>query len=211
LISLASGLTKRLDAAWAVGTNQGGLDTGSIADGTYHVWLIRRSDTGVVDVLFSTSVSSPTMPSNYDQKRRIGAIMRASGTIRPFRQEGDWFVHDVPVREVDSTNPGTSAVSVGLSVPSGVKMLAEVSFFVQEGTVGGSTFSILTSPDQTDTAPASNFCTFHGNASGVVQANGPARVFTNTSCTIRYRLGRSDTDTTVRMYTLQWRDPRGKE
>ena len=55
LLRLASGITKRLDAAWAVGSGNGGLDTGSIANTTYHLWLIMRSDTGVVDVLFSAS------------------------------------------------------------------------------------------------------------------------------------------------------------
>src|SRR5262245_6675329 len=49
LMSLASALTKRVDGSWSVGTNQGGLDTGSIASATYHVFLIQRSDTGVVD------------------------------------------------------------------------------------------------------------------------------------------------------------------
>lgn len=52
-IVLASALTKRLDAAWAVGTNQGGLDIGTIADGSYHLYAIKRSDTGVVDALES--------------------------------------------------------------------------------------------------------------------------------------------------------------
>ena len=77
---LASALTKRLDASWAVGTGNGGLDTGSIADTTYHVWLIKRSDTGVVDALFSTSATSPTMPSDYDYKLLIGYLVRASST-----------------------------------------------------------------------------------------------------------------------------------
>lgn len=50
---LAAALTKRLDAAWAVGTNQGALDIGTLADGTYHWYAIKRPDTGVVDVLAS--------------------------------------------------------------------------------------------------------------------------------------------------------------
>lgn len=79
LMVLASALTKRLDASWAVGTGNGGLDTGSVANAKYYVWLIRRSDTGVVDALFSTSNSSPTMPTNYDQKRLIGSFARVSG------------------------------------------------------------------------------------------------------------------------------------
>jgi hypothetical protein len=70
-MTLASALVKQTNAAWAVGTNAGGLDTGSLSANTqYYVWLIKRTDTGVVDVLFSTSNSSPTMPTNYDKKRR---------------------------------------------------------------------------------------------------------------------------------------------
>lgn len=79
LIKLASAVTKRIDAAWAVGNNQGGLDTGSIADGTYYTYEIQRSDTGITDVLFSLSASAPTMPMNYDRKRRIGYVNRIGG------------------------------------------------------------------------------------------------------------------------------------
>lgn len=55
LMALTSGITKRLDAAWAVGTGNGGLDQGTIANATYHVHLIKRLDTGVVDAIFSLS------------------------------------------------------------------------------------------------------------------------------------------------------------
>lgn len=79
LISLPSSITKRVDSNWVVGTNQGGLDTGSVsASATYYIWLIRRSDTGVVDALFSLSSSSPTMPTSYDQKRLLGVVGRGS-------------------------------------------------------------------------------------------------------------------------------------
>lgn len=92
-MDLASSLTKRLDAAWSVGTNAGGLDTGSIAPSTlYAIWLIKRSDTGVVDALFSLSFTSPTMPTNYDEKRLIGAIKTDSTSdIIYYHQVGDYF------------------------------------------------------------------------------------------------------------------------
>jgi len=80
LMVLASAFTKRLDAAWAVGANQGGLDTGSVGNNIYYVWLIQRSDTGVVDALFSLSKTSPTMPANYDRKALIGSFARVSAT-----------------------------------------------------------------------------------------------------------------------------------
>ncbi|TBG78625.1 hypothetical protein ELG76_04215 [Rhizobium leguminosarum] len=118
LMTLASALTKRLDAAWAVGTNAGGLDTGAIADTTYHVWLIQRSDTGVVDALFSTSATAPTMPANYDRKRRVGAIIRESAAIVPFTQMGDYFSRAVKV-ERDSTAALVST-TISLGVPAGI-------------------------------------------------------------------------------------------
>lgn len=94
-LRLASVLTKQLDAAWSVGDDQGGLDTGSIAATTlYAVWLIKRSDTGVVDALFSTSFTSPTMPTNYDLKRLIGSVYTdGSSDIYAFIQSGDEFIY----------------------------------------------------------------------------------------------------------------------
>jgi hypothetical protein len=81
-MTLASALVKQTNAAWAVGTNAGGLDTGSLAANTqYYVWLIKRTDTGVVDVLFSTSNSSPTMPTNYDKKRLIGSFKTGATAV----------------------------------------------------------------------------------------------------------------------------------
>ena len=72
---LASEITKQIDAGWAVGDDAGGLDADAVAASTlYAVWLIKRSDTGVVDALFSTSFSAPTMPADYDYKRLIGAV-----------------------------------------------------------------------------------------------------------------------------------------
>lgn len=116
---LASSLTKQLDALWAVGTNQGGRDTGSIADGLWAVWLIERTDTGVVDALFSTSFSSPTMPTNYNKKRLIGAIRRASSTIIPFSQSGDQFFYSPASAFYDLNNTSSSVnwTSVTTSVP----------------------------------------------------------------------------------------------
>jgi hypothetical protein len=122
IITLGSALTKRLDAAWAVGTGNGGRDTGAIANTTYHVWLIKRSDTGVVDALFSTSATSPTMPANYDYKRRIGSIIRQSGAILAFTQFGNYFYLTSAVTDRDSTAAAADAL-LTLSVPSGITVM----------------------------------------------------------------------------------------
>src|SRR3972149_3936128 len=64
LLNLTTALTKQIDAAWAVGTNQGGLFSGAVGNTTwYHVFLIRRSDTGVVEAGFDTSVTAANLPA----------------------------------------------------------------------------------------------------------------------------------------------------
>lgn len=84
LMQLATALTKRLDANWAVGTNQGGLDTGTVsAAATYYIWLIQRSDTLGTDVLFSLSSTAPTLPASYDRKRLIGSLVRTASVNAP--------------------------------------------------------------------------------------------------------------------------------
>lgn len=61
-MALAAALTgKQLDVAWAVGSSAGFLDQGTIANATYHIHLIRRSDTGVVDAIASLSHDKPAI------------------------------------------------------------------------------------------------------------------------------------------------------
>lgn len=77
LMQLSAPITKRIDAAWAPGTNQGGLDTGTVAaSGTYYIFEIQRSDTLVVDSIITLSSTGPLMPANYDRKRLIGVVSR---------------------------------------------------------------------------------------------------------------------------------------
>jgi len=58
-----------------------GLDTGSEAASTwYSVWVIRRSDTGATAALLSTSSTAPTMPANYNLKRRVGWVRNSSAS-----------------------------------------------------------------------------------------------------------------------------------
>lgn len=91
LLQLGTAITKRLDASWAVGTNQGCLDTGSVANAIYYIWEIQRSDTGVTDILVSLSNTAPLMPTNYDRKALIGKMARTGGVNnapRSYSQKG---------------------------------------------------------------------------------------------------------------------------
>lgn len=211
---IGSALTKRLDAAWAVGTNQGGLDTGSIANTTYHVWLIKRSDTGVVDALFSTSASAPTMPINYNYKRRIGSIVRSGGAIKAFVQDGDDFFWKVPVQDVNATNPGTSAVTRTLTVPTGIRVKAILSINTDALTTsdcpGAVLFSDLSTTDNTPSTSLSNM--FHYFVLAAETSIGAqVQVWTNTSGQIRSRIQLSGTNTNLYVSTFGWIDRRGKD
>ncbi len=73
-IILSSAFTKRIDAIFAEGTSQGGLDTDTVAaNTTYHIFVIGKTD-GTGDALFSLSKASPTLPSGFTVQKRIGTI-----------------------------------------------------------------------------------------------------------------------------------------
>tara|TARA_R110002110_G_scaffold37601_2_gene124026 strand:- start:4734 stop:5798 length:1065 start_codon:yes stop_codon:yes gene_type:complete len=216
LINLAV-LTKRLDAAWAVGTGNGGLDTGTIGNSIYHVWLIKRSDTGVVDALFSLSSTSPTMPASYDLKRRVGAIIRATGAILPFIQYGDYFYRSVPVQTVNTTNPGTSAVVVvNQNIPNppvSGQIRAIMSVQLTSSITATSYAGLVTATGQADTAPSTtlnNVVLRTGPSAGAYQSITNLEIPIDTSSQFRYRLSTSDVSVTISVITHGWVDTRGK-
>lgn len=209
-----SAITKQLDAAWAVGTNQGMRDTGAISNGTWHIFIIKRTDTGVVDVLASLSPTAPTMPTNYTKFRRIGSIIRSGGTILGFKQSGDLFrLNDAPAVDFTTANPGTSAVTWTIGgCPTGIVVEALVRF----GYNNNNTYAaVALSPlDSTDQAP-SNTATPLGDGAhyGTASANTMllwAQIKTNTSAQIRYRVSFSSASTTAYGVGYGWRDDRGR-
>lgn len=205
LMVLGTALTKRLDATWAVGANQGGLDTGTVADGTYHVFLIKRSDTGVVDVLFSASPSAPTMPANYDSKRRIGSILRESGVIVPFNQYGDVFKRKTQVEVRRSTTPVSNTL-LYMKVPAGIKVaplfvadcqLSSAGSLIQLMGDGDAATAEVSVNRVAGTEFAVNLCTGH--------------FITNTAGQLRFTLlNSSGTATEARIQSQGWIDGRGR-
>lgn len=208
LMTLAVALTKRLDATWAVGTNQGGLDTGAVANGTYHVFVIRRPDTDVVDVLFSLSATSPTLPANYTQSRRIGSIVRASGAIRPFVQDADTFRWKSGAIDVAATNPGSAAIVRSLTVPTGIHVFAILSVGIAFGASGEA--ALVSDTDANDEAPTGSLSTIQaGFANGSISSLvNPIR--TNLSGQVRTRLAFGGATETLRITTWGYIDSRGK-
>lgn len=205
---LASALTKQTDVAWAVGTNNGGMDTGSKGTSAWlYVWLIARSDTNVVDALFSLSATSPTMPANYDKKRRIGTVrVDGSGNILGFVQDGDTFTYKVPINDVSASNPGTSAVLRTLTAPP--NMTAIFTYWLNNVTTG-EVRVLLTETTLTDTTPTATLNDLRPMAtSQVAQAEFRRKV--DASSQIRARHHASGASDAIVITTRAFVDNRGR-
>ena len=210
LMSLASAISKTT-SAWVVGTGNGGLDTGAIANSTwYHFYLIRRPDTGVVDVVFSTNATSPTLPTNYTQYRRIGSG-KTNGSAQwvKFVQNGDDFYWDTPAAADLNGAGSVTAVSLTVNVPTGIKVKGYFNLSQDSG-AGGDQILYISDPSCADVAPAERSTPgaslmFRGTANSRTAAQ--ATCWTNTSAQIRYR---STTTYDISINTLGWVDTRGK-
>lgn len=190
-MTLASTLGKQSDVAWAVGgttgTPLGGLDTGAVGNSDYYIWLIARSDTGVVDALYSLSSTAPTMPANYDFKRLIGWFKRVGGTIVAFHTyeteggglEMNW---DVPTLDVNLANTLTTARRAdAVKVPLNFSTIAHLDACAFDS---ASNFAAwICCPDQTDAAPSQSVAPLNNIGQEVLGAGVGRQMFVRTSAT----------------------------
>ena len=196
-------------------TGANGLDAGSLANTTwYHVFAIAKTD-GTTALLASTSVSAPTQPTGYTLKRRIGSFRtNGSAQIIDFVQDGDDFQWVTMVNgDISATNPGTAAVTRTLTVPTGVRVKANLQVVLgNSGTVGSVAY--LSDLSTTDTTPIANSIEDTPPVATVATAvqSAPMRlsIWTNTSAQIRSRLSASDANTGLAINTLGWTDTRGR-
>src|SRR3990167_1159356 len=139
---LATALGKQSEVAWAVGgttgTPVGMLDTGTVGNSDYYIWLIGRSDTGVIDSLCSLSSTAPSMPTSYDYKRLIGWFKRVGGTIVAFdtyETEGGGLelIWDAPTVDISLTSTlTTSRRTDAVKVPLDFSTTAHLQVFMND-------------------------------------------------------------------------------
>jgi len=155
--------TKNANAAWAAGTGNGSADgaagyTALAASTWYYVFLIKRPDTGAVDVLTSKSPTAPTLPASYSKARLIGAFQTdAASHIMAFHafDDGDTVMWDtVPPIDYATSSLGTSSTTITLvNVPAiEVTVIANMSAFN-----GSATSSVyVRHPSAADMSPTAN-------------------------------------------------------
>ena len=180
-------LTKQLDAAWAVGTNAGGLDTGSIGNSDYYIHAIARPDTGVVDYLFSLSATAPTMPTSYTFRRLIGWFRRLAAVnvlFDTYQTEGGGIEMNwrAPTLDINLANTlTTSRRTDALPVPLNFSVEAHITVSMTDA--ASAFLAWICCPDQTDAAPSGNVAPLANYSMQVVGATFTNQLFIRTSAT----------------------------
>lgn len=203
-------MTKRLDASWAAGTNQGGLSSSlTIANTTYHVFAIRVG--GVDDIGFDTSPVAANLIADHSAThyRRIGSITRESAAIVAFSQNGDEFIRRTSVLDVSAAIAAITANTRTLSVPTGIAVDA---LFILAASFGSTNNQVyVSSLSQSDQVPGTSVAPlFTAPVYNIGSAVWPAtmRVRTNTSGQIRTRW--VNANGTEYISTFGWVDTRGR-
>jgi len=206
-----SAFQKSTAGAWTSGSGNNGMGNGlTIANSTwYHVILANNG--GTPDVYLDTSATGANIPTGItDTKvRRIGSFLTdGSAHIIAFSQNGDEFLWNVPVGDVNVTNLGTAATSYTLSVPLGVVVNAIGNLKASQALAGNVMLaSSLAVASQAADTPTGN------EQVSIVTAAQPAsstfNIRTNTSSQIRAIA--SGANTTLQVATWGWIDRRGRD
>ena len=208
IMVLTSGQQKST-ASWSVGgSGQGGLDTGSIAASTwYHVFIIKRTDTGVTDVLFSLDPASPTMPASYTLKRRVGSIKTDVNSLwTAFTQTYDKFIWATSFPDVTAGSMTSVSRSLyNLTVPTGIVVEA---LFRVYANIGAGQFIAFTSPQENDQSTGATFTDLVSATS--IQPAGWFSRLTDTSARIGGRISSGSVSGDLNIGTYGWIDTRGK-
>ncbi len=223
-MSLASAFVKSLgptDMQWVVGTGNGGLDGTEGVAGTpdnntwYHVYLIKRPDTGVVDICFSENAATPSIdgtpiPVTYTLFRLIGSVLTdGSANIIAFHAqelEGggvDYTWNLIPL-DITITAPGTGANTLQITTPLGLKIVAKIRSQMSDGST---VYGLITSLEQSNSA-ANNLNVTLNVSSGATEASVEIHRRTNTLSEIRYRSSLGSGINRWRIWTLGWIDSR---
>lgn len=204
MIVLSAALTKS-SSAWAAGNNNGCLDTGALANGFYHVFVIKNPTTSVVDVLMSKSATAPTMPAGYTLFRRIGVVWFNSGVnFSAILQRGREFFWPGSALDV-STTIGTTLQTFALaSCPTGVRVQALLNVIAWNATQNTTWWTHETGI--TDNAPSYSVGANGLEASTATSGNASdLRVWTDSSAQVCARS--SAAGTSYRCFTRGWFDP----
>ena len=156
---LASQITKNIQGPWVQGNNQHGYDVaGTPPLSTFvYVFTIYNPTTDVTDVLLSSSLTSPVMPSGFTKKGRIDILrmdITTPGVQDIIRQHGNWYWRD-GVAGVYSSSVASLTTYQIVHVPALVRPTAIIDVHGKKGSLDYELF--FTHSGSTDTLVVGNF------------------------------------------------------
>jgi hypothetical protein len=201
-------MTKRIDAAWAVGDAAGGLDTGAVGNNLfYYHWIIRKDSDGSIDHLWSLSTSAPTMPAGYTYKRMSGWSVRTDGSanIIAFVHVGNRIYYKSPPGlEVDTTSLSTTRTNSTRSYLPAQRVVAICNVYMIRASADTAVY--FSNPDLTDLASSQSVTPLaHGGDANNVGLWYQEELLTDASGVISYRA--AGASTTLRVAPLGWLVP----
>lgn len=196
--------------AWTVGSaGAGSLDTGTIAAGNlYHVYQIKRPDTGVVDYAVSLSASAPTtggnIPAAYTLFRRIGSMRTLAGVVwAGFTQREDLFMLTVGIVNHTAQVLTTSRQLLNTSAPPNAAAIIRV-YFLNSGSAGVT--ALLQPTNETDRAPGTFFSLIQETANQGQAGHFEIPVDSSSQFAGRASLAAS----AIYVESIGWKDTRGR-
>lgn len=163
------------------------------------------------DVIAGQTIGTVTMPTGWTVKQRLGSVMSSSAAaIFPFTQIADYFLWTAIKADFTSINVGATQgarVLKTLTVPLGLKVEADMMVSISTNTNGGVAYLLITSPDQTDVAAATNSASYASNMTTTTMVfTYQCRRLTNTSGQVGQRC-QGDSNLLYSINTLGYRDP----
>ena len=202
-IASLSALTKRLDATWAAGTNQGGLFSGAKANSTwYHCFAIYNPTSGLIDCGFDTSVTAANIPSGYTKYYLIESIKTdGSGNILAFNMNGNTMTWVARPLDISISAPASTAkIDYAMSIPLGRQVMVNLGGNCSSSS-GTQRCLFILSPSQSSITPTGTDCDVSTENS--INGNIAANVLSNTSSQISM-ISNASSDFEIKIRTRGW-------
>ena len=215
-----SAFTKQIDAIWASGTNQGGTASGVTfgADDTVHIFILTDDDNLTFDYGFDSDISATNLlgdaavvAADFTKARRIGSwLLDGSANLIQYAVyesggTGLVFQPNAVTTDLQASSMPTSKTAFALSVPNGIRVMANVSVFFNWD-AGSARSAIISSDTETDVAANAQNGTVYvlgGTAAGTDKVE--IQKITDTSQQLYYRgdgstSGFRDFDVTLKQF-----------
>lgn len=208
--------TKQLDAVWVEGTNLGGRASAvALSPGnTYHMFAIAKAS-GQVDFGFDSSLTATNLLADataYSFFRRLwSGVANASSNWTDYEQVGDYALGKTRI-VTTKASPGTSSSTVTLAgaIPSGIRVMADITMRFDRDTVG-EIFGSYGSGGVTIAVPSATASDFQFTGGVGLGGGGGGRVLTDTGRRISYRLSAATGADNLFVTTHGYRDFRGRD